>query len=113
MTVKIVCKIPYAKEYFLSFEKRPFKIVYFKDEGGGGGGECSSRRQGDDLLEGFSRGPSKLNHRESFPDLLNDDAGLEEDVVGGVHPRDDVALAAADPGQGGNAAFGKNLHRAT
>jgi hypothetical protein len=51
----------------------------------------SSRRESDDLFERLSRRPSKLNYRQSFSDLLDVSACLEEDVVRSVHPAANVS----------------------
>ncbi len=69
--------------------------------------------QCDDFLEWLSSCATKLNDWQSFPDLLDAGARLEENVVRRVHPRDDVTLTTVDSRQGGNATLGENLDRST
>ena len=72
---------------------------------------CTGQR--DDLLERFSGRATQLNDGQAFANLLDADAGLEEDVVRRVHPRDDVTLTSVDSGQGGNATLREHLDRST
>ena len=46
----------------------------------------SGRRQRQNSLERLPGGATQLDNRKSLPDLLDGSAGLEEDVVGSVHP---------------------------
>ena len=69
-------------------------------------------RQGDDLLERLPRRPSQLNGGQSLAQFLRAKAGLEEDIVWCVHPRNNVTLATVNSSQSCDTGLGEDLGRA-